>query len=661
MKASETRLQPIIEGTKQYVVPLFQRSYSWTKEEWKILWDDIVELSEIGDNRSHFIGSIVTMPTISVPEGVAKYLLIDGQQRLTTIFILLALLRDKAKQSGQPELSEEIHNTLLVNQYKKDSDYYKFQPTQIDRDSFRGIIAFDTPVLDGQILSAYQFFEKKFRQTSINIQILKKTITNNLSLVSIVLDPDDNPHLVFESLNAKGRPLTQADLIRNYFFMRIHVDEQESIYSRYWKSMQESLGDYLTEFIRHYLMRDGKVVKQTDVYFSLKDIVKQGNAIDYLKDLLKFSGYYERLLYPEKEAEIEIRKLLTRLNRFEVNTAYPFLLNCYDDYSQRKISAAEFADILQIIENFLIRRFVCNVPTHGLNKIFPILYRNITNIRFNTLLEGLKKELQTKGYPKDAEFKARLIDAKLYGAGDRAIKTRLILESLEEYYGHKEQVSFESLSIEHIMPQTLTEYWQNNLGDDWEITHELLLHTIGNLTLTAYNPELSNDDFESKRERLGNSHLEINKYFKDKSSWKKEDIEERSQRLSEIAISIWHYFGDETTTERDKGDVTWTSPQKLLILGQSFSVQTWRDVLEQTMNTIADLEPDKFEQIMQQFPRFIGRDKNRFRAVRKLKNDTFIEVNMSAKSIQSFCFQALESIEITADDWIIEYEERREI
>ena len=252
-----------------------------------------------------------------------------------------------------------------------------------------------------------------------------------------------------------------------------------------------------------------------------------------------------------------------------------------------------------------------------------------------------------------------MLDTKLYGAGDRAVKIKLILESIEESYDHKEQVSFDDLSIEHVMPQTLTEYWQNHLGDDWEITHELLLHTIGNLTLTAYNPELSNDDFESKRNRLSNSHLEINKYFKDKSAWKKEDIEKRSQRLTEIVLSIWTYFGDETTTEKDKGDVTWTIPKELLILGQRFSVQTWRDVLEHTMNTIAELEPEKFEQIMQQFPRFVGKDKNRFRAVRKLKNDIFIEVNMSAKSIQSLCFQALESIELTADDWVIEYEDRR--
>jgi len=655
MKASETKLQPIIEGTKQYVVPLFQRSYSWTKKEWEILWNDIVELCEAKDSRSHFIGSIVTMPTISVPEGVAKYLLIDGQQRLTTIFILLALLRDKAKQSGQPELSEEIHNTLLVNHYKKDSDYYKFQPTQIDRNSFRGIIASDISMSNGRVLEAYQFFEKKFRQTSIDIQSLKKAITNNLSTVSIVLDPDDNPHLVFESLNAKGRPLTQADLIRNYFFMRIHVNEQEDIYLRYWKPMQESLGDCLTEFIRHYLMRDGKMVKQTDVYFSLKDIVNQGNALDYLKDLLKFSGYYEKLLNPEREDNIEARTLLSRLKRFEVNTAYPFLLNCYDDYIQRNLSAVELADILKLLENFLIRRFVCNVPTHGLNKIFPLLYRNIKNRGFGTLVEGLRKELQTKGYPKDIEFKSRLIDIKLYGAGDRAIKTKLILESIEESYAHKEQVPFESLSIEHIMPQTLTEYWQNHLGEDWEITHELLLHTIGNLTLTAYNAELSNDDYESKKKRLCSSHIEMNKYFCDKSSWRKEDIERRSEYLAERCLKIWPYFGDETVQEQNLLGVTGTSPKKLWILGQSFDVQTWRDVLEQTMNTIADLEPEKFEQIIQRFPRLIGRDKKRFRAIRALKNGAYIEVNLSAKSVEAFCLQALESVELTADDWKVEY------
>ena len=659
MKASETKLQPIIEGTKQYVVPLFQRSYDWNKKEWEVLWNDIIELCETNNPRTHFIGSIVTMPTISVPEGVTKYLLIDGQQRLTTIFILLSLLRDNAKQIGQQELAEEINNTLLVNPYKKDFDYFKLQSTQADRASFKKLIFSESLDNQSNITNAYKFFEKKLKQSSLNIQAVKKIIVSNLSVVSIVLDLDDNPHLVFESLNAKGRPLTQSDLIRNYFIMKIHINEQEEIYSQYWKPMQDNLGESLTEFIRHYLMKDGRQVKQSDVYFSLKDIVNKGNVLECLKDIAIFAKYYQKLLCPEYEVNINIRRALNRLSRIEVTTAYPFLLNCYDDYSQKKITADEFVNILKTLENFMIRRFVCNIPTNQLNKIFPPLYSQVHSNGLGNFVDGMKSILQNKGYPKDAEFKARLLDTKLYGAGDRAVKIKLILESIEESYDHKEQVSFDDLSIEHVMPQTLTEYWQNHLGDDWEITHELLLHTIGNLTLTAYNPELSNDDFESKRNWLSNSHLEINKYFKDKSAWKKEDIEKRSQRLTEIVLSIWTYFGDETTTEKDKGDVTWTIPKELLILGQRFSVQTWRDVLEHTMNTIAELEPEKFEQIMQQFPRFVGKDKNRFRAVRKLKNDIFIEVNMSAKSIQSLCFQALESIELTADDWVIEYEDRR--
>ena len=591
------------------------------------------------------------MPTISVPEGVAKYLLIDGQQRLTTIFILLALLRDKAKQSGQNKLAEEINNTLLINPYKKDSDYYKLQPTQVDRAYFRKLIHSESISVQNPITDVYQFFERKLRQSNLNIQILQKIIPGNLSVVSIVLDPDDNPHLVFESLNAKGRPLTESDLIRNYFFMKIHINEQERIYTQYWTPMQDALRENLTEFIRHYLMKGGSIVKTRDVYFSLKDIVSQGDALECLKNLARFANYYQRLLLPEYETNTNIQRALNRLNRIEVTTAYPFLLNCYDNYYQCKISADEFVNILKVLENFMIRRFVCNVPTNQLNKIFPPLYSQIQGKSPENIIDGLKSILQTKGYPKDIEFRSRLIDAKLYGGGDRAIKTKLIFKSIEESYSHKEQVSFDDLSIEHVMPQTLTEYWQNYLGEDWEITHELLLHTLGNLTLTAYNPELSNDDFENKRRRLTESHLEINKYFKDKCSWKKEDIEKRSVHLAEIVLNIWTYFGDETTEPKSKEEITGTIPKELWILGQKFTVQSWRDVLEKTMNTIAELEPEKFEKIIQQFPRFVGRDKKKFRAIRELKNGAFVEVNLSAQSIQRICFQVLETIELTTDDW----------
>jgi uncharacterized protein with ParB-like and HNH nuclease domain len=653
MQAKETKLQDIIEGTKQYVIPLFQRTYSWTVKEWEILWKDLIELCEAENPRSHFIGSIVNMPTVSVPEGVAKFLLIDGQQRLTTIFILLTLLRNKAREIQNQEFAEEINNTLLVNPYKKDNDFFKLIPTQVDRDIYKNFINGKANETENQLTRAYNFFEKKLRQVQFEHEKLKKIITSYFSVVSIVLDTDDNPYLVFESLNAKGRPLTQADLIRNYFFMRIHIDKQDEVYNDYWQPMQTALNESLTEYIRHFLMRDGNIIRQNDVYYALKERVSLTNAIDYLKELQKYSVYYQRLIYPEFEPEEDLQKYFRRLNRIEVTTAYPLLLNFYGDYTANKISKADFIAILKILENYLIRRFVCNVPTNQLNKIFPPVYPLLTTKHPDNLAEGVKAILQSKGYPKDNEFYTRFKETKFYGAGDRQIKTKLILETLEESFAHKEAVPFDNLTLEHVMPQTLSEWWQNHLGNDWEETHELFLHTIGNLTLSAYNTELSNDDFTTKKQIYTESHLELNKYFAPLSSWSRSEIEKRAETLARQALEIWSYFGQENSASSDLKEVTGTTPTELKILGQQFQVQTWRDVLEQTLNTVADLEPEKFEVIAHNFPRYLGKDKNKFRAIRQLQNGYFIEVNLSAQSIQKFCYQALETIELTSEDWSV--------
>ena len=408
MKASETKLQALIEGTKQYVVPLFQRAYSWEKKEWEVLWNDLVELCGADNPRTHFIGSMVTMPTSSVPEGVAKYLLIDGQQRLTTIFILLALLRDKAKKNHQEELAEEINDTLLINRYKKAADHYKLQPTQIDREAFRELIHSGTNHTQNKISEAYSFFNRQLTKSGLDGETIKKVITSNVSVISIVLDQEDDPYLVFESLNAKGRPLTQSDLIRNYFFMKIHTNEQESIYAQYWEPMQIGLGNSLTECIRHYLMKDGTFVKQSDVYYFLKERLLEGEPLKHLKELATFANYYQRLLDPNQETDKTIQKALARIKQLEVTTSYPFLLNCYHDYEQKKISASDFVDVLKVIENFIIRRFVCNMPANTLNKVFPPLYSQIRSRNSASFIDGLKSVLQTRGYPKNSEVWAKV-------------------------------------------------------------------------------------------------------------------------------------------------------------------------------------------------------------------------------------------------------------
>lgn len=664
MQAAEAKLKDILEGNKQYIVPLFQRTYSWDRREWEIFWKDLFELYESNNSRSHFIGSIVNMPITTPPqEGVNKYLLIDGQQRLTTIFILLSLLRDQSETKGYHNTAEEIKNTFIVNQYKNGLEYYKLIPTQCDRKIYEKVIN-SQPLDDSHPISkAYRFFEKKIKLTNIDIKGIMSSLTNYLSIVSIVLSDNDNPYLVFESLNAKGRALTQADLIRNYFFMRIpnnNHNSQDTIYNLYWKPMEELLKDKLTEFIRHFLMKDGLIIKENDIYYILKEKIHQKDqnaVVDYLITLSKYSRYYDKLLNPTQEKNDEIKKLLKELNQIEVTTSYPLLLNFYNDYEENQISLKDFIEILKILENYLVRRFICNYPTNALNKIFPTVYTQIKRSFSNILIEGLKKILGSKGYPKDVELQSRFNDAKMYGSESKTSKTKLILEKIEESYEHKEPVPFDNLTIEHIMPQTLTDWWKNHLGEEWATIHDLYLNVIGNLTLTAYNPELSNANFEEKKQIYLNSHLELNKYFNKVSSWKREDIEKRSACLSEIALEIWPYFGEENSSLKTIAKVTGKHPKKLCIIGQNFKVDTWQDVLLKTLNTIADLvDSDEFESLLTEYPNIIGKEENKFRRSKQLKNNTFVETNLSAQDIYHFCYRVIDTLGLSQDDLEIEIE-----
>jgi uncharacterized protein with ParB-like and HNH nuclease domain len=563
MHAGETKIQAIIDSTRQYVIPLFQRPYSWESPQWVTLWQDLEELCEEEHPRNHFIGSIVTMPSKSVPEGVTKYILIDGQQRLTTLLILLAVIRDKAhKQPGN--LADKINDLLLKNRHQEGTEVYKPLPTQVDRPAFCAIMDSEAALKGTLLTTAYEFFARRLRMSpGIGLEKLYNAIRNHLVLVSIVLDKDDNPYLIFESLNAKGRPLTQADLIRNFFFMRIDIKLQEKMYAEYWKPMQDRLGENLTEYIRHFLMRDGKIVRQSDIYFTLKESIEDRSAdeiIAYLQEVAASSRYYAKLLRPQEEKGAKIRERMDRLNRYEATTAYPFLLNVYHDYERKKLSEADFSVILDMLESFLIRRFICGVATSGLTKIFPSLYAQAG--RWASLVEGVRQTLRDKSFPRDQQFKEQFVTAKIYG-GDRSAKAKLILERLELSFEHKEPVDPETLTIEHVMPRTPTDWWRQHLGDDWEAVHDEWLDTVGNLTLTGYNSELSNSDFPTKKSQLHASHVELNKYFATVVVWDEQSIARRGESLAERALTVWPDFarrdgtgdGEVATEEEFQDDV----------------------------------------------------------------------------------------------------------
>lgn len=654
MKANETTLQHVIEGTKQYVVPLFQRPYCWDKAQWEILWNDLIEMQDVVTTRSHFIGSIVTLQTQSVPEGVPKYLLIDGQQRLTTTFILLTMLRDTARREGRAELADEIEQTLLVNRFKKGDDHVKLLPTQTDRPAFLQLVQNPGTIPSGRIGAAYSFLDRKLRTEGIDIEVLKGIVVERLAVVSITLGSDDNPYLVFESLNAKGERLTQADLIRNFFFLKIHTDQQEDMHARYWLPMQESLGDQLTEFIRHYLIgQDGSFLRGDSVYFRLKERLGGGDAIELLQTLYRSAHHYARLLNPKVEPHHELSESLACLQRLDVTTAYPFLLRCYDDFECGKLSADEFTKIVQVIENYVVRRFVCAIPTNQFNKIFPGLYNQVRREAHPTILAGIRAILAGRGYPKEIEFRKALVENSLYGSGDRQAKIRFILGRVERHLAGKEPPKLETETVEHVMPQTLTDDWRVHLGEDWETAHALWLHTLGNLTLTGYNSEMSNDDFSAKRQRLTGGTLHLNKLFAGFESWRVADIMTRAELLVEPILSIWPYFGGEQPEElvtKPRGQ----RPAELVIFGKIVAVATWRDVLENTVNEVIDNDSDAYGTLCRELSSQIGSDRTRFRESRQLRNGGFVNVNLSAEGIDRLCRRILEAAEVTDSGWNVD-------
>lgn len=545
MRASETTLKALLDGQKQYIVPLFQRRYSWDKKHWTVLWQDLCELYNSTTASDHFLGSIVTVAGTGPPESVTPYTLIDGQQRLTTLCILLAALRDTARESCV-ELSERLHGLYLTNHYVRGMDRLKVLPTQADREAFLRLIDSTDTTPDSRITQAYRFFLKSITAgidngTPIDLERFESSILNQVSLVSISLGQEDNPYRIFESLNYKGLRLSQSDLLRNYFFMRLPVSTHEDLYQHVWRPMEDSLGKAMDEFIRDFLVRDGEFVRDSDVYqvwkLSLDDLPAE-QVQEKMGVLGKFSEFYSLLLTPNRESDGEVAKALTRLNRWGGTTVYPFLLNLYEAISQQKLSKSGLSRILNMIESFLVRRAFANVPTNALNRIFIRLYAQLPP--GDDLVDATRAALSSPGlrWPTDNDFMRHIPFYPLY-RDSRPEQRKLILQALEESFEHKEPVVLSPLTVEHIMPQALTDDWRRLLGAGADDVHSLYLHTLGNLTLSGYNSPLSNHAFERKSQILEGSHLELNREISEQNVWGEAQIVDRANRLAQRALSIW--------------------------------------------------------------------------------------------------------------------------
>ncbi|WP_353572998.1 DUF262 domain-containing HNH endonuclease family protein [Candidatus Albibeggiatoa sp. nov. BB20] len=661
MKVEEKDIASIIEGRRQYIIPLFQRAYVWKKEHCEALWSDIREAYD--NNESHFFGAFVVTP-IEADDGVKKFLLIDGQQRLTTILLLLSVIRNLAKSNENVhKLVEEIELYYLFNGSQDSIEStYKVLPSQLNKNraSFQSIMHNNLDnTAKNQITEAFFFFDKILKkENQLDLRLLKRVIINKLKLVYIELSTDDDPYRIFESLNATGASLTDADLVRNYFFMRLSLSEQNTAYNEYWNPIQTNLGTGIGDFFRHFLMKDSVVVKLKDVYRTLKgnvDSLKTSDEVlNYLKQLSQFSTYYVKFLNPKKEKNSAIYDRLFRIERLSVTVTYPFLLNVYYAYDEKRITLDEFLEIVDILENFLVRRLICDIPTHGLNRIFPHLYDKAK--RHPNLVQGIKTELLPRQYPNDAEFAKNFMTINIYKKGAESIRRTKFILSCLEYFENKEPVSLDNsnISIEHIMPQTLSSKWKDYLGNNTSKIHQKWCDTLGNLTLTASNGELGQKPFQAKKKILEASNLQLNRYFIHIAFWQEEDIQRRAEILKDTALRIWPYFGDEQSSVIS--DVTGMKPQDLTIQGKKYTPSSWRDVMELTLEAIIDIvDVQTFEQVIVDFPNYVDWENNRFRSSRQLSNNAYIETNLSANDIYDFCRKVIDITGLLENqDWIIE-------
>ncbi|GAA9741213.1 DUF262 and DUF1524 domain-containing protein [Helicobacter pylori] len=556
MKADATPLLNFIKDNQknQLVIPIYQRLYSWEKEQCKQLWDDIIKIGGNDKMDGHFIGSILYVLD-RITHSNNALLIIDGQQRLTTITLLLTALRDHWSDKRK-----EIENHYLINSDKDGDKKFRLILSESDKDTLLSLIDKDRrkpSELSLKIVENFKLFEEWVSNTN-QLETIFKGL-EKLMIVEIALEKGkDDSQLIFESMNSKGIELAQTDLIRNYIVMETEIEKQEGFYNKYWRAMEEDFKQnkkWFDRFVRHYLtIKTREVPNINKVYVELKDYrQKEGIGIeDLLKDLQKYCGYFCRIVF-KKEANKDLNKALGFLVDLEMDVIYPLLLELYSDYSDGVLSKDDFRHSIALIESYLCRRAVCGLGTNSLNKVFPSFTKHIQKDEY---FESLKAHFgyltEKQRFPNNDEFKKLFITIDFYNFQ----KNKYFLERLENFGDTKESVNTKGLTTEHIMPQTLTEEWKKDLGENFQEIHDKYLHTIGNLTLTGYNLEYSNKSFQEKRDMekgFKDSPLRLNQGLRDLESFGEEKIKKRANDLADLALKIWTYPNlDAETLEKYK-------------------------------------------------------------------------------------------------------------
>lgn len=555
MKGSETKLVAFMQGSdKRFVIPVYQRNYDWKTENCKQLFDDLKKVIKT-HRKSHFFGSIVSVYN---PDGEnMEFQIIDGQQRLTTISLLLLAMYNLIKNgiiaAEQGNLADKIYRTYLIDEWQDDDTRIKLKPVKNDQTAFGKLFDDETEhVKDSNVTINYRYFYERIQRQELTMDELFEAI-RRLEIISITLNQDDNPQLIFESLNSTGVALSEGDKIRNFILMGLPTKQQNSFYEKYWNKIEVCTGYEVSAFVRDYLsVKQQSTPSLNKIYFTFKAYVEDETleTEGLLADLLAYAKLYEILL-KGNTANRQLNACITRLNRLESTVTRPFFLEVLRLFTEGKLSIDDTAAVFLITENYLFRRTMCELPTNALNKIFLMLHKEI--VRYDgtddNYLEKFKYALLSKRerarFPDDIDFAEAIDTRQVYQMN---AKNKLyILERFEnagteedkDVYRHLDDGTY---SIEHIMPQHLTPVWVKELGEDYLQIHGIWLHRMANLTLTAYNSKYSNSSFADKKTMKDGylqSGIRMNQRIAQKEKWGLAELEERSQYLIKQALEIW--------------------------------------------------------------------------------------------------------------------------
>ncbi|BAU11352.1 hypothetical protein LEP3755_18450 [Leptolyngbya sp. NIES-3755] len=690
MRADSYKISKVFSsgGEIHYVLPHFQRQYSWEKSNWQTLLDDALAIYEeysSDKEPEHFLGSLVVINEGTTNGFITAFTLVDGQQRLTTISLLLCAFRDLIDATHSKLLSRI--QKLLVNSDAEGEAYFKLLPTNKydDRQAYISLIQKEKlEETESKIPLAYQYLYKELSKLLENAKIEPErfltVLFNCFQVVFIELNKDESPYKIFESLNAKGKPLSQADLVRNYVAMKLPTAKQEKVFTEHWEKIENLLQESrtvgksrigeLTAFLRHYLATHSRgLCSEAHTYARFRDRCEEfQNDADFIQEialLRQFAECYNKLLRPENEKNSEIRAALFRLNVLEVQTAYPFLLMIYIAYQHKDISIEQFTQTLHILENYIVRRYICREQTNYLNKMFPTLWRDVQNevVEEVNFEDALRKALLSKNYPPDYRVQQSIRSNKLYDDQNRE-KICLILETINRHLS-KDSGGFTVLdgkaTIEHLMPQTLREEWKAEIGENFERVYQDYLNTLGNLTLVTqeWNSALSNSPFSRKKQTLEKHEFRLNRdYFSGEiSQWNEQAILDRADFLSEKFLEIWSALGESTTIAK----VVHGKPIAITILGDRIEIanKTWRQVRISTVEWILQNRPHDFNKVRQAIGIFDDsiEGKNYPKDWHQLSNGVWVYQSSSAEQHIVYCRRILGTIGISESEWSIDEED----